>query len=344
MSQRLGYIDFFRAICVIIIVAFHCYGMMYAGHFPSFVHGYKEMYFTLFQCILVTFAMPMFTVISGLLYGRLYNKGKYRDRITFIKGKARHLILPFLLFTALFIPLSAFNSISVSDSIFQILRAWSKGGYSHLWYLPMIFWCFFFTMFINKKSKYIKIGLLVIAFAFSLFSYDNIGFNVFGLFSFLSWYFFFLFGYFIGFYHKQILNFIDHNNLLVLIIVICIFSGWLSNFPKYGERNIYYMFYISSLILIIIYSCEKFINTNSFLWNNTLIKTISKYSYGIYIFHYLLAPFLISGTVQRLFHIDRLAADNIILFPLSFTILTFIISLTITWLFQKTMLGKYLLG
>lgn len=53
---------------------------------------------------------------------------------------------------------------------------------------------------------------------------------------------------------------------------------------------------------------------------------------------------MISTTAIALFHLDVLAMEYPILFPLAFFVSSFIISLALSWLLLKTRVGKFLIG
>ncbi len=71
---------------------------------------------------------------------------------------------------------------------------------------------------------------------------------------------------------------------------------------------------------------------------------LSKYSFGLYIFHCWVGPYLISGTAKRLFSLEKLAADHVVLFPLLLTLTIIAISWVLTWALLKTRVGRVLLG
>lgn len=99
---------------IIMVVAFHAYGMMYADtHFPALKHIYYRLYFAWNQCVIVNVAMPMFVFVSILLYG----------------------------------------------------------NYWHLWFLPMLFWCFIVAYFLNKYFVSLQSQVIIacVSFVLSLF-------------------------------------------------------------------------------------------------------------------------------------------------------------------------------
>lgn len=99
MNNSLFYISFLRVFAVLVVVFFHCYQMLYSGHIGPVKDLYHETYYTIVQCGLIQIAMPLFTVISGYLFGYLYEKGKYHGFIELLKKKALRLLLPYFVFS-----------------------------------------------------------------------------------------------------------------------------------------------------------------------------------------------------------------------------------------------------
>ena len=70
-----------RSLAIIMVVAFHAYGMMYWGLFPDLTERYKELYYDINQFV-VNFRMPLFIFISGYLFSFLEReKNKYRHSL-----------------------------------------------------------------------------------------------------------------------------------------------------------------------------------------------------------------------------------------------------------------------
>lgn len=74
------------------------------------------------------------------------------------------------------------------------------------------------------------------------------------------------------------------------------------------------------------------------------MQQLNKYSYGIYVFHFLIQIYLVSNTAKRLFNLPALADEYLILFPLLFFIISFFVSMVLTYLFLKTKVGRFLIG
>ena len=97
-KERLYDIIIIRCVAIIMVVAFHAYGMMYAAtHFPALKEVYYRMYFILNQCVFINIAMPMFVFVSGYLFSFLWRKGKYQDFGNLVKNKAKRILLPYFI-------------------------------------------------------------------------------------------------------------------------------------------------------------------------------------------------------------------------------------------------------
>ena len=84
---KLNDIALIRVLCIVTVVFFHCYGMMYYDFFPKSSGTYKSLYWTINQCIFINIAMPMFVFISGYLFKYLLSIGKYPTWGNLLKKK-----------------------------------------------------------------------------------------------------------------------------------------------------------------------------------------------------------------------------------------------------------------
>lgn len=340
-KERLQDVVLIRTLAIIVVVAFHAYYMMMTeGHFPESAQLYRDMYQN-FLCMALQFKMPLFIFISGYLFSHLENhSGKYSSFKGLCLNKFKRLIIPFFVFSTIFM-------LSIKNFSWTPYYSWA---YDHLWFIPMLFWCFIFTR-IQSYSKYSnkwwwKIGILVSFFLLNL--HPEIDLPLLGLPSFIRWNFWFYLGYQIYLYRNEIYHlFYSHKltagiflltSYIVCVLAMCALLNDNDNHTWYSEiGNI-------SIVLFIWFA------TNYLLFNTKLSKgltkfeNINKYSYGIYVFHNWLQPFMISSTSIALFGLDIYALRHPILFPLAFTISSFILSYLLTWLVLKSKTGRFLLG
>lgn len=119
-------IQILRVAATILVVLFHALGCYtYGWGFCS----NKIMAYEIFDVFINQINMPLFVAISGYLYGYSLKQGKYGNTFNFISKKARHLLVPYIVWTI-------FQLIIFPETthIFMIYK-----GCLHLWFILMLF-------------------------------------------------------------------------------------------------------------------------------------------------------------------------------------------------------------
>lgn len=334
MKKEYNYeIVIMRLISIVIVVFFHAYGMTYANHLPEDISTiYKNRYELFNQSYLINIAMPLFTVISGYLFcGQLFNQ-RYSSFINLICQKAKRLLIPYYLFTVIFMITT--NNIS--------LAPFYTGNYWHLWYLSMLFWCFIVTYSLHKivlHNKTIEFSLILLFFILALI--DKFSPSIIGLHGITEWYYWFYLGYIIKHHESHIFLAIKQYHLIYAAFVVYFITGILL-YSEYGKNTIHGMI-ASTVAIISIWYLVRLIHWQNLSFSPLLIS-ISSCSFGIYIFHNWLEMYMLSNTAQQIFPIASWAENHIYLFPFVFSSIAFIISWAMTWLFLKCRIGKFLIG
>lgn len=335
-NNRMDDISLIRVLCILVVVFFHCYGMMfYESFFPATIERYRALYWTINQCVFINIAMPMFVFISGYLFKYLLSIGKYPTWGNLLKKKGLRIILPYFVFGIFFM-------IVTNDLDWATLF---KGLYWHLWFLPMLFWCFLIGYSVNRLikdkgvlCKSLLLGALYIGTWFPKFLP-----SIFGLHYMSQWFFWFYGGMLLYEYKDVLYDKMKHYKLYLLFILLYLLS--VGTHPvEYGDQSSRWLNTLGVLFLIISI-CYFF--RKAHIYGNKLVEQIvnlSKYSFGIYIFHNWVAVLLISNTAKHLFHLELLALNHIVLFPLCFTVLTIIVSWFLSWCMMKTKVGRFLIG
>lgn len=146
MKNRIGYYDIAKGIGIILVVVAHI------EYMPLELRQY-----------IVTFHMPAFFVISGMLM-RLTNE-KERDIKALLSHKLKRILLPYFVFSLIF-PITYYLRFLVTGEgysnehfIQDILVGISMTGVSVLWFLPALFFSELIVLFIikNLKKPYILI-------------------------------------------------------------------------------------------------------------------------------------------------------------------------------------------
>lgn len=334
MNQRLDNLSIIRGLSILIVVAFHAYGMMYV-HFDDATNKmYSEIYEHFNQSVLICIAMPMFVFVSGYLFQYLLDLGKYSTWKELAVKKSQRILIPFLIFSWFF--MATTGNWHPLDPIIQ-------GTYWHLWFLPMLFWCFILYYAFHRLGLMKKPWFTIPAFLISLLLVSAPKFMpmYIGLHNIHKWFFWFYLGGVICLYKDFITTAFSRYKIYVLLIIAYFVYAFL-DIREYGEDTWYSTIGNASMVVALWYLstlvewCK--------LKVSKLIITFSTYSYGIYIFHNWVELQLLSRTSKRLFHLDVLAANHNVLFPLCFFLVALFISWTLTKLLLMTKAGKFVIG
>lgn len=340
MKKKLYDVVIIRSLAIVMVVAYHAYGMMYWGNFPELTEHYTNMYYGVNQYAL-NFRMPLFVFISGYLFSYLEGeKRKYLTLGELVKNKLHRLIIPYVVFSLFYM---------VTQQNFHLIRLF-EGDFSHLWFITMLFWCFVTTGLIRSfpYSKDIKLRLGLLAASFVLLFVDwNIP-KILGIQSLPVWFFWFYLGYVVSPYREQVYVFVSKHKYLLLISLIV-----------YAVELVYTMEHAATIeqrtgwdklahlgiVLFVWYGVNWLIRTFPGNWvDNKVFSELNKTSYGIYVIHYWFFPFLVCATAKRLLPIDALAAEYTILFPLLYFIFSLGLAYVMTKLLLKTKMGRFLIG
>ena len=327
-----------RSLAIILVVAFHAYGMMYApSHFPNVKTIYHDLYYNV-NDLALKFRMPLFIFISGYLFSYLEKvKGKYPTFRALFDNKFKRLIIPYFVFAIVY--------MLTTDS-FSLEKLFA-GETAHLWFITMLFWCFIFTRLLSyvpyKDHLLFKFSLLFLFFYF-LFPTRIFLPRFMGLYYLTKWYFWFYLGYVVLPYREHLFKLLSCSFSRILLLLL---GGWGIYYSiKTGEFKVIYaqVGYLSIVLLIwslINYIILKYPGK----WlESGVFKELNRTSYGIFVLHNWLQLFMISKTAQNLLHLDVLAENYVVLFPLCFFLLSLFLSYMGTVLMLKTRVGRFLIG
>lgn len=300
------------------LVAWHCYCPYICwGLQKSPLNGTYTM---IFKCIAPIANMPLFTFLSGYLFCYLHEEcGKYKDFKGFLNNKARRLLIPYLV-------LGVIINMTQIGRMYPVELFW--GTPNHMWYCLMLFYCFIVCWFVeNKIGRWLNYLLAIASFGFVIYwGGQFLEKSPLGLFIPAYYYCFFYMGYIVYSKRERVLKYTIY--LLPFILVLYALTIWNS---KGGHlQGITAVLFI---IMTLFIAC--LIKSEPPKW----IKTISIYSFGIFVFHQW-----IIWNVTRYSLMSEIMNEHYILFPLLLFISVFAISFCLTHLSLKTKVGRYLLA
>lgn len=164
MTKQLDEVNIIRPAIIVMLVVMHSF-TIYAGgwHLPvgiEYINAYAWI-----QRIAYSFMLEMFVFISGYIFAyQIY----YLKRPFSFKGlihiKFNRLIIPSISFSLLYALFFYKKEFHVGEFLYDIVC-----GLGHLWFLPMLFWCFVFTfLFFNwALTDLLKLCILLVISVFS---------------------------------------------------------------------------------------------------------------------------------------------------------------------------------
>jgi fucose 4-O-acetylase-like acetyltransferase len=225
MKQYLNDVVVIRLILIVLLVQYHAFAIYNgAWQMPNGVQSVETYWWI--ATISYSFLLETFVFVSGYVFGfqvRNNPLGKITAKKCVIK-KAKRLLIPSIVFSLVyFICFEREAYISCSSCIYDIIN-----GEGHMWFLPMLFWCFVATFAFEKLRIPCKVVVLLAILA-SILSLMTLPFRI----STAAYYFvFFYTGYYIQ-RNGLILKDIKGNTVilagLIFVIVFLVSRIFLDN-------------------------------------------------------------------------------------------------------------------
>lgn len=269
-------ISYLRVSAMLMVVYFHC-----LCHFATNWSAPEDLLVPshdAFAYLLNAIDMPMFIYISGYLYAYLYfGKGKYHDNVAFLRGKARRLLLPYILWGVLL--LFIFPQMHTVHQLFT--------GISHLWFLLTLMLLFVIVQFTRSRWENLTFRSAIRIFAFFLalrvLALNGVHGKV------LLYMPFFVLGMISSrFCLTERVCRIRHKVPLLILSLLLVFPAWLLCWYWHHihlARSIAWLFTgISAMILIpLVHSILE----RRTLPQSRLMESLDRNSMGIYILHHI---------------------------------------------------------
>ncbi len=283
--------------------------------------------------------LECFTFVSGWVYGfQVYTKGeKILDLRRIISSKLKRLIVPSIIFSIIYLLILKPHSFSSPlRCTYDILN-----GVGHMWYLPMLFWCFIGLWLIERNKISIKIAITLV----TILSLCSVLPLPFGLRSTMQYMIFFYMGYLFGRKHLNIERFSSLRSIVTIGLLFSatfVFSQYfaLPEIDRIAEQFTDNQFvngggYLLRRLLTLIYSTLGVITVlllSFYLIDKRHLKlhkywiNFSTYTFGIYIFQQFILQWMYYHT-----NFTSWFPEN------SIPLLAFAITMLLSWLFTLTL-------
>lgn len=288
------------------------------------------------------FQLEAMVFISGLLFG--YTLELQPERLSFnscVIKKVKRILLPSLFFSIMYYLL--FYDLHAP---FGVILQKLLNGCGHLWFLPMLFWCFVICYILERL--HINPFVILLMSLIALLIPVNIPYL--GLGRLHQFFFFFYLG--VAIKKKYIIFPKVQNNrilccLLIIYIILCTFnemiiSSWWKPMDFVGlsaraliTRTTHTLCALSMIVFL--YNLANRTPIKNFLNNCPNLITLSGYCYGVYIYQ----QFILQGLY---YHTSFTSYVSLTVFPWIGFIITLILSLILCHLTLKTKIGRYLIG
>ena len=294
--------------------------------------------------------LETFVFVSGFVFGyqvRVKGESKLGFKHLFL-NKFRRLMMPSIVFSFLYILLLQDIHQPITKTMYEIIK-----GVAHMWFLPMLFWCFIFVCLIERTRISFKLAFSS-AMLFCLLPIPSLPFQLYHVFYYFP---FFYVGYFIQ--KKDIslkLNRLYKTQVVAMLVVaflilfpsLTLLREWAESQMGGGKSDLTKLFTMTAVKRFsqLIYSLTGLImmlaTVGTYLKKHTKpipqwIRKTGDLCMGVY----LLQQFLLIILYR---HTELPILINPYLLPWIGTLATIVISILLSSLIRRTSIGRSLIG
>lgn len=335
-----------RLILIVLLVLYHSFAIYNgAWSMPEGIHEvHSYWWLASFAC---SFMLEAFVFISGYVWGYQV-RTKFDGIIDFnrtVVKKAKRLLIPSVIFSFIYLICFNWNNSMTWGQIYYLLN-----GAGHMWFLPMLFWCFV-ALFVVEKLNIPSKFVIILALLATICSIVPLPLRL----SSAAYYFIFFYcGYCIQRNDIKITALLTRRNIAIsalLYLVFFISSKLFFNSDSivaFTEESIMHkaIFLMSHRIAVLVYSglglAFIYILINYLLKKNMINVThgmikFSAYCFGVYIFQQFILKYIV-------YNVTLINFFGSYWLPWVAFILALLLSVMLSWGSLKTQVGKFLIG
>lgn len=277
--------DCLKAITILLVLAGHCFVMYSPDGAIEVVKGCYP--FRLATLVIYRFHVPCFFMVSGAIFALCLRQRVYADFRTFLRKKARRLLIPYGIFGLLVVPpVLALCGLAEDFSLPRLGWQWLSGmNMRHLWYLYALFFIFL-LMWAVRKYLVPTDGkrVLLISFVVSLIfrSFSPVWLSYFQIANIFYYQFFFVCGVYLDFYFEELFALLAAKkkwSIAVLALLLC------STFADFWTLS-GYVYALCGMALSL--WLGLWLSERRSLLKSSFHRLLCRDSYGIYLIHAML--------------------------------------------------------
>lgn len=344
-SNLLSDVVVIRNILIVLLVFYHAFAI-YSGAWAP-LEGFLEIkaYWWLDK-LSYAFMLELFVLISGYVFGyqvRVKGEKKLQAKDLFW-GKFKRLMIPCMVFSLIYILLFGNIKQPIQVTLYGLLN-----GVGHMWFLPMLFWCFV-GVWIIEKTHLKPLWALLLCVIASMFSFLHLPLR---MESAMYYMLFFYVGYLIQRNNYSVVFLATKRYALITTISFVILFPLLTLLKErigglvVEDGNQLVILGIKSLAIRasqIIYAMAgiamAFSLVGCYLKKHSLknwMVQVGALSFGVYLFQ----QFVLKGLYDHTIMPTLLGCYWL---PWIGFIIALICSLILSWLLRKTQIGRFLIG
>ena len=333
-NKKLLYeISIIRPVVILLLVVLHSF-CIYKGSWP-YPEGIDHvLVYDLFAKYITGFRIETIAFVAGYVFAfQSITLSKKHDFTPFAYKKFKRLIIPGLIFSLLYYFCFKFDSKSFGQlGWFMDLT----NGFGHLWFLPMLFWCFIAIWCIDRFNLSSRTLFIILA-ILSIFKMPNM---IFGFTKVFHFTFYCYLGYVVYKHKQELLSKLSRTWYIVFFWALYSLLGLVQLFARqyfkpYLEESIALLIACSGIMALYLL-VSKFTEKPGFTPPKWVIDS-SKLCYGVYIFHQFILIYL-------LYHTSLPQITGKYLLPWIALAITLPLSIIMTKLSLKTKIGRFLMG
>lgn len=339
-NKKLLYeVSYIRPIVIFLLVFLHSFEKITSGGGNYRDYQLNHLYEWVLELI-KGFRIETIALVAGYVFayqaidlGRKYKFGP------FVAKKFKRLILPMLFFGLIYYFCFYYHpeTFSFTSMLIELFS-----GCGHLWFLPMLFWCFIIIWIIDHYNLCSYKTLLVLA-LISIISIHSLPLG----FSKLPHFLFYVFGgYYLWTKHEYVQQKMMNKRGIVSLWLCYVTLVEFLHFYKadpimYGIVNYLFVRFVALLeacagTLALYFSICSITYKTGFKPSRFVVES-SSVCYGVYVYHQFILVWLYFNT-------PLYENVNEYILPIVGFVITFVLSLIMTRLSLKTRFGRYLIG